>query len=141
MILLTYKDKKANLIDYTSVKYLCVVASVLGAETFPLADAFKNAILLQHYLKIILNRTLKIALLSHSATLFNVMTRNAPTTENRFMVGIKAAQEAYNNEITDGIIWIRRTFNLADAMAKPTINAELLEALVPEEVHAKLSSQ
>ena len=102
---------------------------MLGAETFALADACDAAILIQHDLKSLLNRKVKIKILTDSATLFNVMVRNASTTEKRLMIDIKAAREAYNEDIIDSVTWIRRQYNLADAMTKPAINNELTKAL------------
>lgn len=43
------------------------------------------------------------------------------------MIERKAAREPYNDVIIDDSIWIRRKFNLADAMTKPTILPELVE--------------
>ena len=92
--------------------------SVLGAETFALADACDAAIVLQHELKGILKRTLKIRILTDSDTLFKVVIRNAATTEKRLMIDVKAAREAYNQGIIEDVMWIRRDYNLADAMTK-----------------------
>lgn len=41
------------------------------------------------------------------------------------MMHINAETEAYIDGIINDIIWIRRNFNLADAMTKPTITPEL----------------
>ena len=51
------------------------------------------------------------------------------------MIDIKAAREAYNQGIIDDIIWIRRQFNLADAMTKPSILPELVQALETGKLH------
>lgn len=77
MIFLTDKYNNVHLIGYTSVKSLMVVISVLGEETFALAGACDAAIILQHELKSILNKTVKITMLTDSATLFNVKIRYA----------------------------------------------------------------
>lgn len=45
------------------------------------------------------------------------------------MIDVKAASEAYNDGIIDGIIWIRVKFNLADPMTKAVILAEFVESL------------
>lgn len=53
LIFMVDKYNKANLIDfyYASNKSRRVVRSVLGVETFGLADAFDSAIVLQHDLR------------------------------------------------------------------------------------------
>lgn len=61
---------------------------------------------------------MKITIVTDSATLFNVMIKNAPTTEMRKMIDIKAAREAHNEDIIDDIIWKRRKYNVAEAMTK-----------------------
>lgn len=71
------------------------------AETFAQADACDAANLLKHDLKSVLNKTLEMALLTDSATLLNVMIRNAPSTQELLMSDIKAALEAYNDEMID----------------------------------------
>lgn len=53
-IFLTDKHNNANLIYYASIKSRLVVKSVLGVETFALADACNAAILIQYDLQIIL---------------------------------------------------------------------------------------
>lgn len=98
MIILTEKYNNANLIDYASIKSRQVVRSVQGAETFTVADACDAAILIQHNLKSILNKTLQITAFTDSATLLNVMIRNHLTTEKGLMIDIKAAREAYNDK-------------------------------------------
>lgn len=82
LVFMADKDNKANLIDYVSNKSRRVVRSVLGAETFGLANACDSAIVIQHNLKQILGKTLKIQVLRYSETLFNVKIRNASKTEN-----------------------------------------------------------
>ena len=124
-------DEEGNTapIDFSSTKSRRVVRSVLGAETFALANSCDTAIVLQHDLKQILKRTLKIKILTDTETLFNVMIKNANTTEKRLMIDIKAAREAYNEGIIEDIVWIRRQFNLAHAMTKAQINQDLVKAL------------
>ena len=83
LIFLADKNNNTNLIDYASIKSQRVVRSVLGAETLGLADACDAAIMIQHDLKLMLKKTLKITVLTDSATLFNVLMRNGNTTEKK----------------------------------------------------------
>lgn len=73
---------------------------------------------MQHDLRHILRQTLKTIIPADNETLFNLIIRSGPSTENRLIVDIKAAREAYNEVIIDDIIRIRRNYNLADAITK-----------------------
>lgn len=84
---------------------------------------------MQHDLHFILSRKVKIKILIDSASIFNVIIRNAPTKENRPMIDIMAAREAHEYDIIDGIIWIRRKFNLADAMKRSLVNIDLVQVM------------
>lgn len=42
----------------------------------------------------------------------------ASATEKGLMIDVKSAREAYMGENINGIIWIRRKLNLAEAMRK-----------------------
>lgn len=46
----------------------------------------------------------KTKILTDSATKFNIMIQNAPTTNKRLRIDIKATREAYNDDITDSIM-------------------------------------
>ena len=48
MIFLADKDRNVSFIDFSSVKSRRVVRSILGAETFALADACDATIVIQH---------------------------------------------------------------------------------------------
>lgn len=80
MMFLADKTGTENLIDYSSITSRRVVRPVLGEESFGLADACDAAIILHHDLPKIRRRTVKIAILADSATLFNALIRYAPNT-------------------------------------------------------------
>lgn len=117
-IFISDKSNNANLIDFASVNPRRVVRSALGADKFGLADACDASILIRQDLRLILKQTLKILILTDSERLFSVIICSGQTTEKRLMIDIKAAREAYNEVIGDNIIWIRRNYNLVDAMTK-----------------------
>lgn len=85
-----------------------------------------------------LKNNLKIQVLNDSETLINVIIRNASTTEKRLMLDVKYANEAYNDVIIDGIIWIRRKLNMADAVTKSTILPECFESLDKSQLHYEI---
>lgn len=140
LIILADKYNKANLIDYASIKSRRFVRYVLGAESFALANASDAAELLQHDLKNMLNKTLQITILNESPTLFTFLIKNATTTEKRRMIDIKAFIQAYNDEIINDIIWMRRNFNLADVRTEIATKHELIQALDRESLHYEIQN-
>lgn len=129
LIFIADKDIKVNLIDYTSYKSRRVVRSVLGTESVGLTDACLSAIVIHHGLRPMVRKTLKLQVLTDSEMLFNVIITDASTTAKRLMIDVKAGREAYNEGIIDDVIWVRRKYNLADAMTKASILPEFVEAL------------
>lgn len=77
----------------------------------------------------LLNKHLNIKILTDSEKLFNVIIRNAPTTERRIIIEEKAAGEAYKDGIIDDVIWIRRKYDLANFVTKATILPQLVEMM------------
>ena len=110
----------------------------MGAEKFGLVNACDAAIIIQHDLSHILKKTLKIVVLTDSETLFNVIIRNGPTSEKRLMIDIKCAGEAYNTNIIEDIIWIRRNFNIGDAITKAAVSNELVKTLRTGKIHFEI---
>lgn len=99
MIFLTDKYNNANLIDHTRVKSIRVVRSVLRAKTFALPGPCDATIITQKLFEAHFGKTLKITILTDSATLFNDMMRNEPTTEKQLKIGINVSTETYKEEI------------------------------------------
>lgn len=54
------------------------------------------------------------------------------------MIYMKAAREAYNDDIITDIIWIRREYNLADVMTRPAIITKLIDTLKEVKLHYKI---
>lgn len=70
-----------------------------------------------------------------SEALFNVMIRNASTTEKRLMRHVKAAREAYNGGIIDDILWIYEKFQQEDEMTKEDLLPEFVIAFLKNKFH------
>lgn len=102
---------------------------VLGEEPFGFADAIDVAIVIKHYLKQFRNKRIKMKILKYSETLFDVIIRNVSSTERKLMIDVKARRDACNEEIVHEIIWIRKTYNMADAMTKKSILQQLVEMM------------
>lgn len=92
------KTNKANIIEYKKNKSRRVVRSALGSDKFCLADAFDSAIVVQHVLREAQVININIKVFRNSKPLYNILIRNATTTENSLMIDVKAARAAYNEE-------------------------------------------
>lgn len=90
------------------------------------SDACDAAIIIRHELRQILSKRSNINLLTDSKTLFNIININASTTERRLMIDVKAAREVYRDGVINDVVWIKRTYNLADSTGKATILRQLV---------------
>lgn len=117
MVFLADKDNH-HVLQYKSYKSRRVVRYPLAAETHALAYAADASILIQHELKILTSRPFPITLLTDSKSLFDVISKGSDTSEKILMVDISATRQAYDQEVIDGLGWIRRDFNIADSMTK-----------------------
>lgn len=130
VIFLADKNTNSALTDFSIVKSRTLIRSVLGVQTFSLADSCEAAIPIRHELKNITIRTFKIKILTYKyEILFNVIIHNASTTESILMIDVKASREAYNDGIVEDSIWIRRSYNLTNVMTKTSILAQLLDVI------------
>ena len=73
-----------------------------------------------------LKKTIKIQILTDSETLFNVIVRNGPSKEKRLMIDGLTARESYIKGMIDDIVWLRRKYNLGDAMTELEVMPEFL---------------
>lgn len=123
------KHQNTSIFDYYSIKSRRIVTSVLGVETFGLADECDVAIVIQHDLKQIINKRIKV---KHINIYQNTVQRyhneliQHRTTANNWC---KTARDACNEGIIDGIRWIRRTYNLTDAMKNASIHPQLVDMM------------
>lgn len=61
-------------------------------------------------------------MLTDSKSLFDVISKGSDTCEKRLMIDIAATRQAYDQENINELGWIRRDFNIADALTKIAIN-------------------
>ena len=127
MIVLADKNGKANIMHYNSYKSKRVVRSVLGGDTYAFADAFDIAFHLRHDLKRLLQKEIKLTLLTDSMSLFKIIINSTVTTEKRLMIDIAAVREAYERSDIDYVGWIPSTSNIANGLTKLGICSVLSE--------------
>lgn len=65
-----------------------------------------------------MGRSVPIAILTDSHSLFNVMVKSTTTTEKRLMIDIEAAREAYARGEVSNVGWVRSEDNLVDGLTK-----------------------
>lgn len=114
--------EKACIIMYEFRKSRRVIRSSLTGETVAIAYVFDCAYILKHDLQRMLGKFIPLLLVTDSKFLFDVITGNRYTSEARLMVDILAVREAYNIRIIYNIAYIRRMFNISDALTKVVPN-------------------
>lgn len=67
--------------------------------------------------------------LTDSKTLFNLIVRNASTTETMLMIDFQATGEAYNDDIIYYIILFKVNYNLAVAMTRAAILPKVINEI------------
>lgn len=119
IVALCDKFNRCNVLSFRSYKSRRVVRSVLGGEIYAFADGFDVAYMLRFDLESILNRTLRLCILTDSKSLFDTIVKNSFISEKRLMIDVQAAREAYQKlEISD-IGHISGPDNPADGLTKP----------------------
>lgn len=65
-----------------------------------------------------LGRKIKIAIITDSESLLNVVVKSSVTSEKRLTVDTKAAREAFDRREIRNIGWVKSRENLADRLTK-----------------------
>ena len=138
MILLTDSSGKANIMHFNSYKSKRIVRSVLGGETYAFADAFDVAFNIRYDLKRLLNKEVKLIMLTDSMSLFKVIVNSTVTTEKRLMIDIAAVREAYERSDIDFIGWIPSRFNIANGLTKLGVCPALSGFLSTHDLHQEI---
>lgn len=90
----------------------------MGAEVLAFPDGFDYAYMLRYDLQRILGRTVPLAMLTDSESLFKTILKSTTTTEKRLMIDMQAAREAYGKKEISDVEWIRSEENSADKLTK-----------------------
>lgn len=96
-ILLCDDDDKCNIIHYSSENSHQVDRSILGGETFAFANGMDFILTLKCDLENIICATLPVKLYTNSKILFDFITKNSVTAEERLMIDIRCLREAYQS--------------------------------------------
>lgn len=98
IIVLTDKNGTANVLHYASYRSKRIVRSVLGGETHAFADSFDMAYTMRNYLNRIFERYIAMTMLTDSLSLFKVLINSSVMTEEKLMIDLAAAREAYERK-------------------------------------------
>lgn len=111
-----------HLLHCKSRKLWRVVRSPLAAEVHALAERVDAAIMIQHDLCELIGQKVIIRVLTDTKSLYDVLSKGSTMTGKRLMIDVKASKEAYDNYVINELGWIRRQYNLSDALTKLKTN-------------------
>lgn len=118
VILMVDKRGRSNIVHYVPNKSKRVARSVLAAEMHGLSLGFDYAYTIKTLLEEILKRAVDMEALVGSKTLFNVIAKDAATTERRLQIDALALKESYAAGELSRVGWIPGTTNPADPLTK-----------------------
>lgn len=94
LVLLCDGMDRSNILHYSSHKSRRVVRSVMGEETYSMADGTAFTLTIRYDLQKMLYTNLTVRLYTDSHCIFDVITKNTTTTEKRLMIDVQAMREA-----------------------------------------------
>ena len=115
------KHNACNIIHYASNRCKRVCRSVMAAEVHALILGFDYAYLIQNMLHEILGWTMEIEGITDSKTVFNVVAKEAQTTERRLQIDICTVKESYDKGELRRMFWEPGVSNAADPLTKPVL--------------------
>lgn len=92
--------------------------SVLGSEVMEFADKFDTANILRQQLQIMTRSYIPLAMITHSFSLFDILTKASSTTEKRLMTDLETVQRSFNKMEIQDVAYIRSEYGIADALTK-----------------------
>lgn len=112
------KDRfgKANILEYTSKKCRRVTHSSLAGEIMAFSAGFDAAFILKHDLEAVTRKRIPLYMMMDSMALFDMVTRNAYSSERRLMIDMAAIRESYRRHEIDGLVHISGSDNPADCL-------------------------
>lgn len=118
IIVLVDKNKKANLIHWSSIKCKRITRSVLAAELYGIVHGFDIGVAIKLTLDMILSTTVPLILCTDSKSLYECLVKLGTTQEKRLTVDLMSLRKSYERRLITEIRWIKGSTNPADAMTK-----------------------
>ena len=118
VIIMVDKFDKCNILHYGSNRCQRVCRSVLAAEMHALILGFDFEYVIQDMVKELIGRKLDVEVMTDSKTLFNVVTKEAMTTERRLQIDILTIKQSYDEGEIRRMSWLPGMMNPADSLTK-----------------------
>lgn len=118
MVFLVDGDGRACPIAYRSHKASRVCRSAMAAEAIALGEAFDSGFVLRVELERLLQRPVRLELLTDSQQVFSAIANSRRTTERRTMLDLDAATEGFDRGDVTNLGLVRSEHMLADALTK-----------------------
>lgn len=106
---------------YVINRYQIVVRSVMAREVHELVLGFYYAMILLHLVSQLPARSVTLEAFVDSNTLFDVIGKDARTTEGRLSIDISALRESYETGELGKVGWIPVRDNPSDGLTKQTL--------------------
>ena len=120
VIVLADEANNANILHWSSTKCKRITRSVLGSETYALANGFDAAAAIKSTLTQLLHLTepLPLVVCTDSKSLYDCLVKLGTTQEKRLMIDLTCLRQAYERQEIAEVKWIDGNSNPADAMTK-----------------------
>lgn len=118
IVLLIDSEDNANLIHFSSARCRRVTRSVMAAELHALVLAFDFGFVIREMVAEVLQRDVAIEALVDSKTVFDVVAKDAKTSERRLQIDVHALRESYARGELTRLGWIPGNKNPADTLTK-----------------------
>ncbi|KAE8549770.1 hypothetical protein EYB25_008294 [Talaromyces marneffei] len=120
VIVLADEANNANILHWSSTKCKRITRSVLGSETYALANGFDAAAAIKSTLTQLLHLTepLPLIVCTDSKSLYECLVKLGTTHEKRLMIDLMCLRQSYERQEITEVRWIDGNSNPADAMTK-----------------------
>ncbi|QGA14690.1 hypothetical protein EYB26_002346 [Talaromyces marneffei] len=120
VIVLADEANNANILHWSSTKCKRITRSVLGSETYALANGFDAAAVIKSTLTQLLHLTepLPLIVCTDSKSLYECLVKLGTTHEKRLMIDLMCLRQSYERQEITEVRWIDGNSNPADAMTK-----------------------
>lgn len=119
-----------SILHFSSYKARRATRSVLGAETYAIADAFDVGYTLAHDLSEILQVSITLVMSTDSKSLFSLITKDSLSTERRLMIDITSVRQSFDNGEIDCLELKNTDTNPSDAFKESGSNLSREQSIV-----------
>lgn len=114
------ENNNGNIVHFGSARYKLAVSSVLAAELHTLSRGYENDYFLRQLASEIIGHRITFEAYPDSKTLFDMVTKDAATSEKSVWIDSLGIRESFKNGELDGFGWVPRKQNPFDTLTKQT---------------------